>query len=241
MAAATAELVKVESDECQTDAGASKFFVNSGSEMFRNGDYLVLSSMDISELARRKGFDWLTVCHYNNANESEEAKRWFDAIAEEWEVLYKKYLDKSEYAFAKKVLAFQEVVDFGRFRVYGALMNEGDSLAGKGTSGERIVVVTEFMDFVNNNDLWSKVLEIKKSTDAKLWVMSEEGHSDHCIKNYGKPTQEDVFGPRHGEMERQVELSWRIENMSIEDFKNFLKTITEATEPIWSTGGVGIC
>ena len=48
-------------------------------------------------------------------------------------------------------------------------------------------------------------------------------------------------GPDHGRMERQVELSWRIERMTPDQLPQFLNKITEISQPLWNESGVGVC
>jgi len=45
------------------------------------------------------------------------------------------------------------------------------------------------------------------------------------IHNYGTPQEKTVTGKNHGRMERQVELSWRIEKLTIPELKALLVTI----------------
>lgn len=225
-------MISLKDQDCQTKAPKADFFVNSLGELMRHGQDLPLcGSINCRELAERLGFDWSKVCQYRKPSECAEARRWFAAIDAEWETRYKAELSRKEYNFLKKVFAFQKAISDGsRFRVYGEIRK------GK----PRIIVVTEFVGFVDDDAYWTRFDAIVKKLKAHVWIMSEDEHSDQCIHDYGTPQEKTVTGVNHGRMERQVELSWRIEKLTVPEVKALLVTIRNATRRLWKESGVGV-
>lgn len=239
--------VEVIDQTCQTRAMQAALFVASEGEVMREDDSVNLGSINLSDLAKEKGFDWQKVCRYNDPGEGEEAARWFKSIDEKWDELYAEYLSEEERRFVRKVHQFQSLVDFGRFRVYGEIKPGGE---------ECIVVVTEFIGFCDDDAVWLNINAVKDKTQAHLWVMREEPHlhkyypangdegereTDELLNMTDRPADAKWFaGKNHGRMERQVELSWRIEMMTTMGFKRFLRRIKRETDAIWPEAGVGI-
>lgn len=225
--------VTVKDQDCPTNATNADFFVSSMGELNRGREFMMeVNSLDAAELARRLGFDWNKVCLYVRANSNAEARRWFAAIDAEWERLYRQNLTKKEHNLVKKVLSYQECVSevYDRFRVYGELRN------GK----HRIVVVTEFIGFIDDDDYWTRFNAMVKKLKASIWIMQERDYLNHWWDLVdGKQTTEH-FGENHGRMERQVELSWRIERLTIPEMKALMVRIRNATQKLWNESGVGV-
>jgi hypothetical protein len=210
---------------CAVNASTADLFVTALGKVVRRGACLPCGSLDLGTLAREKGFDG-----DRDGKEDAEARRRHKAKQEAWERLLREQLTKREYF--KLVSGFQENVDFGRFRVYGELRN----------GRPRVVVVTEFQQFCDNDDFWTRLNVAAKRLKARVWVMSEKQHVDHSwrITQSGKKYAER-FGPDHGRKERQVELSWCIETLTTRHLRAFVKKIADATSDIWKEGGVGVC
>jgi hypothetical protein len=224
-------MIALKDQDCQTKAPSADFFVSTMGELMRNGEDLSLcGSINLGELANRLGFDWSKVCMYRKPSECAEARRWFAAIDAEWETRYKATLTRKEYNFLKKVFAFQKNVPEGRFRVYGEIRN------GK----PRIVVVTEFIGCVEDDAYWTRFDAVVKKLKAHVWIMSEDENTEYSYRLEGDKKVDEKFGPNYGKVERQVELSWRIEKLTIPDLKALLVNICNVTRKLWKESGVGV-
>jgi hypothetical protein len=240
-------MIRVIDQGCQTHARTADFFITALGEFCRDKPGTPAlpddaSTMNLRDLAASKGFDWHTVCVYARNDTRDEAVRWFKAIEDEWDRRNRANLNANEYAFAQKVFGFQDVAEGGRFRVYGE-MRDG---------GECIVLVTEFVGFTNDDETWQKILALKQTLKAHLWVMMTDKHLDKYYPARGeegeRKTKERVpgrgkgenwfVGPNHGRMERQVELSWRIEGMTPDDVVKLQKRIKRKTARLWREAGV---
>ena len=84
--------------------------------------------------------------------------------------------------------------------------------------------------------LWQKVNEVKRDTGAHLWVMDESLNRDTTYRFIGS----DSYGPNHGKMERQVELSWRIEKLSPGELLDLVTKLEATTQELWKASGVGV-
>lgn len=227
-------MIPVNDSGCQTEANVADFFVGSEGELARKGVYLSeVSSMNISDLANRLGFSWEKVCQYRTGKENAEARRWAKAQEDEWERLYREHLTKKEYNFVRKVFEFQKNVDFGRFRVYAEIRK----------GHPRIILCTEFIQFCDEDDFWTEFNTLAKALKANVWVMREAEHLDHSYRVNPDNNQkyDEHFGVNHGRMERQVELSWRVEKMPIAEFREVLIGLRKQTQELWDLSGVGVC
>lgn len=212
---------------CATNAPEADFFINSEGECSRN-DVLISGSLDMHEVCQRYGFNWSEVCHLMPEDNSDLAKRWRKANEDAWEDHYQTTFTKREYDFSKKVFEFMRLANFGRFRVYGEMKD------GK----ENIVVVTEFQAFVDQTDFWDRLKERAVQLHARIWIMREEPHMNQFKR---RDQMEWQYGPDHGRLERQVELSWQIQDKSPVAFKRFLGRIRKLTNELFTEQGVGVC
>lgn len=97
-----------------------------------------------------------------------------------------------------------------RFRVYGEIR---DSI-------HKIFVVTEFCELSKDNYFWEKITQRAKELNAHMWHMT---------------TYETGLNER-----KQIELSWRIEHLSIVQFKELLNNIRRKTQRLWQKAGVSV-
>jgi hypothetical protein len=126
-------------------------------------------------------------------------------------------------------------VDFGRFRSYAELRQDGS---------ECIVVVTEFIGLVEDEPLWERIQRIRRDTEARLWVMDERNVREHSYRTDEQGEKipgSDRYGLDHGKLERQVELSWRVEDKTSGEICQLLARLSEQTQEIWDEAGVGVC
>lgn len=149
-------------------------------------------------------------------------------------------LSLSEFNLVKTIWSFQSIED-GRFRVYGGI---------KTTGTQEINLVTEFCNWVDQKDFWKTLDRLKRETKARLWVMKESERSNHYSPPQGiegevinpdrEPTELGpwVFGPNHGRMEKQVEFSWKVTSMNLDQLRAFKEEMAKATQEIWDTQGV---
>lgn len=221
---------------CQTNAPEAKLFVSAMGEVMRDGELVdELCSFDAKKLAEDNNLDWKIVCQYRpeDAGIDPAAKRWFELIKKGWDERYQKFLSKKERIFVNKITAFQDLVgwyfDYCRFRVYGEI----------NPKGEKIVLVTEFQEFLSEKKFWEEIDETAERLKAKVWVMREEEHMDITYQNYGKPDQKRLEGKDHGRMERQVEFSWRVEKLTSNKLEKLIISLTTGTELLWKRTGVG--
>lgn len=223
-------MLSLKDQRCPVDAPTADFFVSSLGELERHGRFLrECGSINLRELAERRGFDWLVVRTYRKPDECEEARRWFAVVEMEWRQVYAATLSLKEHAFLDRVLAFQRVVrDNGRFRVYGEIR--------KGRP--RISVVTEFINDTENEKYWEALVAVAKSLKARVWIMHESRNTSESWREVDGQLIDHKYGPNYGKIERQVELSWRIERLSIPGFRHFLAKIRNGTRRLWKEGGV---
>jgi hypothetical protein len=127
--------------------------------------------------------------------------------------------------FVNTVWKLQSLND-GRCRVW----------AGRG----RICLCTEINELVANRKFWSEARKVARELGAEWWVMHEDERSDHCIYNSGKPNERHVYGPGHGKMERQVELSLTVTEPTLRAVRALKRKLEAATEPLWKLAGVGV-
>lgn len=215
---------------CQTNATKAPLFVNSEGEVFRR-DQTVISSVNVTDVGRRHG---LTEDQIIKGGKKLDA-----AIAAEFERLRQKELSKRERKFVDHVDAVRDCTDFGRFRAYGQLNRRS----------ELIVVCTEFIGIVEDKQLWANIEAMIEQTQAHYWVMSEEPNSEHSWRVYPdghkkagqKIPGSDKYGKNHGKMERQVELSWQVQDLSIPEVKRLLRKLRRQTDKVWPEAGVGVC
>jgi hypothetical protein len=215
---------------CQTHASRADFFVDSEGGAHRGHDYLSCSTLNLADVARASGFDPARICDYDNdTSRTAESRRWRKALAEAWEEGYRAELTRREHRFLHTVHAYQRCADFGRFRVYGELR--------KGRP--RIVAVTEFCWWCDDGAFWQRLRAIARRFRAHVWVMDEREHLDHYWTLDEK--SEEHFGPDHGRPERQVELSWRIERLTVPELRALLRRLKRGTQGLWGQCGVGVC
>lgn len=134
----------------------------------------------------------------------------------------------AEARFVKQVYSYQDtdkVCNSGRWRVYGRIAKNNT---------KQVVVVTEFQGLLGDESLWRKINKVK--TGARLWVMDESLNRDTTYRFIGG----DSYGPNHGKMERQVELSWRIEKLSPGGLLDLVTKLETATQELWKASGVGV-
>jgi hypothetical protein len=216
---------------CQTDAPNSVLFINSGGEIFR-GDELVISSVNMRYIADKYGVDAL------GARGTAAGEAVQDAVQAEFAALEIELLSPREVCFARKVKRITKLTDFGRFRAYGQLDYAG------GVFSECIVVCTEFCTLVEDAAYWELVEQVVRDTQAHYWVMDERAHLDRSCRvddAGGIIPGSERIGPDHGKLERQIELSWRVENLSMAEIVTLLQSKADETQPIWESAGVGVC
>lgn len=137
--------------------------------------------------------------------------------------------------FFAQMHAFQAAVLNGRFRTYGELRPDGTV---------RALLVTEFKEVFDQDhkDFWRKLEAVRGETLAHLWIM-DSGYLVDCSYQgidedgffYGEKRNED-----YGKPYKQVELSWRIEAMTVEMVKSLEQELREKTQEIWDLAGVSV-
>lgn len=210
-------MIEIVDQDCQTNAPESALFVTALGEICRGPD-CILGSLSLCELDKRLGRP------HNDAD-----------VEAEWERRYRAELTVDEYDFVKKVFARMDAAPSGRWRVYGERTKLGK---------EVIVLVTEFLELSADDKFWQALLDVKESTEAHLWIMHESKRCEHSwrVGESGKKIPgSDKYGEGHGEMERQVELSWRVENKTPAEVVKLVKRLEKATQKIWNKAGVGVC
>lgn len=208
-------MIEILDQNCQTQAEQAALFVTSNGEVIREKDVLDCSSVNLNEIPEGV------------------------SVEAEFERKRQKDLNQEELQFVNHVYMVQDCVDFGRFRAYGQLNNDGT---------ETIVVCTEFIGLVEDDELWNEIKETVEKTNAHYWVMSEEPNLEHSWKVYQdgpnkghKIPNSDNYGPNHGKVERQVELSWQVQNLSVPYIKQLITKLKKQTESLWGKAGVGVC
>lgn len=119
----------------------------------------------------------------------------------------------------------------GRFRCYGEVRQDNSHC---------MVLVTEFKEFKDNEEFWNKVEEVQRNTSAHLWVMDDDTEIEHYAVYDGGGLTGESFGPNHGRAFLQVELSWRIEELSYSQIKSLVACMKTATQEVWEMCGVGV-
>jgi hypothetical protein len=198
--------------------------MNSLGETLRNNEYIPeIQSIDCRKLCESLGLDW--------TEQGFKPSKFFQkAILEAWDKNYRKNLTRKEYNFVKKMNEIHRRHGTSRFRFYGEIRN------GK----PKIVVVTEFIGFVDDVEFWSKADLVAKKLGAHVWVMDEGPHSDHSW-HYDESGQViDRYGDNDGRIERQVEFSWRIEKLNSEALKDFMVRLRNGTRTLFAKGGVSV-
>jgi len=230
-------------NKCQLNAQTAAFFVSALGEMERKGELLDCSSINLAHLAKEKGFDLKNVFNSSfrvfnkllvsedTTKESKEFTRWNNAIEYEFDRRMRNTLTVTEYYFAKKIHLFQEKFGDGRFRFYGEISSD---------TTQKIILCTEFLEFIDNDKGWEKIYSVAKATNANTWVMREDPHLDISWTNYNTPEQVEHRGPDHNRMERQIEFAWRVETHTVKSLYVFIKKLQKETKEIWSDFGVAI-
>lgn len=224
-------MIEVKDQGCQTNAPQSALFVTALGEILRGEECLDCSSVDLMKLRKQHGLTFEET-DFSLSDDSPAAQRWHQLVEAEFERKRHKDLSEAELEFVNKTYRLQDVVTDDRFRLYGELRRGGD---------ECVVLVTEFRGFCGDDHFWLAFNDIAQSLQAHVWIMREEPHLDHSYLNFGTPEQQDVYGPDHGRLERQVELSWRVETISVEALQELKVRIAAATEPFWKKYGVSVC
>lgn len=204
---------RLKNEGCVTRAPKAEIFVTSQGELSRHNKDIEIPGIDWKELAVKHNIDFGKVAGLTRDSKSRFAKHWYKLIEEEIYLQLSKTLTPRQLAFVRKVDTFQKQVDFGRFRVYGEIYR----------GQERIVVVTEFIAPENESDFWHSLACKAEELKAHTWIMREDEDKE-------SPYQ---FG-------RQVELSWRIEKLTVKEFKSFLKVLKKQTQRLYNKRGVGV-
>ncbi len=218
-------------DGCLCDATKADLFITSLGEVLRKNQLIPdLGSIDAKKLCEDNKLDWREVCLIQGKETSPLAKQWKKILDKEWRKRRSENLSKSENKFADHVDKLQAKYTEGRFRVYGQIYRHRQT----------IVLVTEFVELVSCDSLWEKILEVSRDTRANIWVMREDPRLDCVTHDKGTAQEKTIYGPGHGELERQVELSWRIESLANSQMESFFKTIKKKTNEIWKLSGVNV-
>lgn len=216
---------------CLCNAATADVFVTSlGEIILRKGSVEDLGSINLVELAQRKGFDWEAVCRLDRRSRSRVAKRWKSAIDQEWKRRYRLSLSAPQRRFVDRVLGLQQKYTNGRFRVYGQLHR------GRAT----IVLVTEFLQFCDQAEFWRTLKSMAKKLLANFWVMHTSEHLDKVTHNWGTPQARVVTGPNHGRLERQVELAWRLDGLTQKQAHEQYLKARRGTQSLWRLSGVNV-
>ncbi|MBW3596915.1 MAG: hypothetical protein KY475_06525 [Planctomycetes bacterium] len=219
---------------CPTDAPEAALFVNSEGEVLGEEKLIDCSSRDLRVLEETYGFTCEEVIRYPDL--PQDRKRAYEAaLAAAFPAKRDGELDAHENAFVFKMYAIQGLVGFSRFRAYGELRQDGS---------ECIVVVTEFIGFVEDEALWQRIEEVRCRTEAHRWIMDKRKVREHWRRTdeHGEEIPgSDRYGPDHGKTERQVEFSWRVEDQSPDEIRRLLAELAEQTQEIWDEAGVALC
>jgi len=133
--------------------------------------------------------------------------------------------------FFQKMEKCQELIHNERFRCYGEVSADGSHV---------MVLVTEFKHFITETEFWRKVEQVRIATNAHLWVIEESRNTDQNwrLQPDGTTKYEEGFAANHGRMERQVELSWRIEKLSYQQITELAGSMAAATQELWEASGI---
>lgn len=192
------------------------FFVTAMGELLRD-DEVLGNTINLKELSVKAGIEF----------SYPETPEWRQAIRNEFEEWEKENLTETERLFANKVFEFQENLNSSRCRVYGWIEESEKQV---------IILVTEFLEFVDSEN-WTEIYEIGKALEATVNTMCEHPHLNSKSLDNGITW---IEGPNHGRMERQVEFSWSIQGLTIEEAVTFKELVEKLTQPIWEKCGVGV-
>ena len=157
------------------------FGLNSLGEVFRNEEYL-LGSVNVGDAVKEFGTD----AEYSKFRKQRLPRERENALCEmAFDADARKHLTPQEYLVYKQIIALQSVDD-GRWRVYGGLLGNHNT----GEVVERITLVTEFCDFVDQEDFWKNLDAYAAKHNATIEVMHE---SENTPLNQA-PTRVDVLG-----------------------------------------------
>jgi hypothetical protein len=189
------------------------------------GDSLIPDlGINYADLAKQHGFASL--------HEAELSPTWRGIANRLYRSKLRQILTPKEYAFTMAVTKLQDALgNTSRWRVYGRLLR----------GSEQIWLVTEFIALSEKAEAWKAINMVKRQTKAVLDVMHEAPNCDHSWKvGPNGEKQEERFGPDHGKMERQVEFSWRVERLTVPEFKRKVRELATSTHVIWTAYGVGV-
>lgn len=129
-----------------------------------------------------------------------------------------------------------QILNDSRFRVWG--FKKGSKFNNK----EEILLATEFLNFVDEEEFWNKLNAVAKAP-YKLEILHER------LRTEMSKTVNAIewnYGPNHNRLERQVEFS--INLTPLLKSRNHLSVLIEErqkmkeiTEEFWHTNGVGVC
>ena len=154
---------------------------------------------------------------------------------------------KDVWYFVKRVHDYQ-VIDDGQFRVWGEKLDDGP---------EHIWLVTEFQQFVDEEDFWSRLEAfIESDENLEMRVMHEmerleqswkHGVNGVDIDDRSTITDETaIYGNDHGRMERQVEVRMDIAELTrarhwgVVELFELVAEIREKTETFWKEAAVSV-
>ena len=195
------------------------FFVSAIGEMFRGEELLDCSYLTLPDVGKKAGLEW------TGNIDSEE---WKAAIKSAEDEKMAAELIPTEIAFVRLRDSFDDVSS-SRWRVYGGIY--------AGTP--QLFLVTEFCELIEDKEFWIELYKTVEALKATVWVMREDEHLDHSWKTDAGNTYE-VFGPNHDKLERQVELSWRIEDKTPEEVRVLVTALAEGTQKYWERAGVSV-
>lgn len=153
-------------------------------------------------------------------------------VAKEFEEQALQNLTSEEYAVYKYVIPLQTKFTNDRFRIYGGLYVDGRTW---------VVLATEFRTLVEHLDFWRDLQEVVRREDYSLDVMEESEEIEHWWTNCDTPEEEEHFGPNHGKLVRQVEVSYSIPPMMADsDVRREIDRMTAATADLWNEAGVSV-
>jgi hypothetical protein len=209
--------------------------INSIGEVHRHGVYLrSVSTCNLLQVAEANDLDWPPADPVLDTATPE----WREAIRRHFEAERFLHLNDAERALLAKVSLLQEVTaQLSRWRIYGHL-----DMFGK----ETIDLSTEFEALVAEEDFWARVDElVSVGENCSLRVMDERRRVDHCWKAedtppFAKIEGSDVYGPGHGEMERQVALDWNVTSLGQHGLLQLIVTLDDITQELWEERGVAV-
>lgn len=220
--------IKSETNDNDIDARKPGLFVTSLGEILRDGN-LLIGGLNLADVQKEYGLPDKVIFAQPGTREHKLLKR---ACNQAWEKSFRESLNDAEYDFVKRVLDVQRAVNNDRFRVY----------AQKTKTSERIRLVTEFKAPIHADKFWGNLLIVKAHTNAHLGILLDE---EEQIESWR--TEADGvwhYGPNHGVLMRQVELSWYVEDISAPCFRKvlraFVSQIRRETRKLWWRNGVSV-